>query len=78
MLQGHKNSGKQATLRIVSEVCPLGQAVAGPLLLAQRRPLFAQDIKLTNLSFAVISVAPSPQGELFATGSGDLRARIWR
>ena len=27
---------------------------------------------------SVISVAPSPQGELFATGSGDLRARIWR
>ena len=26
----------------------------------------------------VISVAPSPQGELFATGSGDMRARIWR
>lgn len=27
---------------------------------------------------AVISVAPSPQGELFATGSGDMKARIWR
>ncbi len=26
----------------------------------------------------VISVAPSPQGELFATGSGDMRARIWK
>lgn len=26
----------------------------------------------------VISVAPSPQGELFATGSGDKAARIWR
>lgn len=26
----------------------------------------------------VISVAPSPAGELFATGSGDMRARIWR
>ena len=26
----------------------------------------------------VISVAPSPRGELFATGSGDMRARIWR
>lgn len=26
----------------------------------------------------VISVAPSPTGGLFATGSGDLRARIWR
>lgn len=26
----------------------------------------------------VISVAPSPTGKLFATGSGDLRARIWK
>ena len=26
----------------------------------------------------VISVAPSPTGNLFATGSGDMRARIWR
>lgn len=26
----------------------------------------------------VISVAPSPMGALFATGSGDMRARIWR
>ena len=26
----------------------------------------------------VISVAPSPAGNLFATGSGDMRARIWR
>lgn len=28
--------------------------------------------------FTVISVAPSPKGELFATGSGDMKARIWR
>src|ERR1700735_4459761 len=27
---------------------------------------------------AVISVAASPTGKLFATGSGDLRTRIWR
>lgn len=27
---------------------------------------------------SVISVAPSPTGKLFATGSGDMRARIWR
>ena len=25
----------------------------------------------------VISVAPSPSGGLFATGSGDMKARIW-
>jgi glucose repression regulatory protein TUP1 len=31
---------------------------------------------LTNS--AVISVAPSPMGNLFATGSGDMKARIWR
>ena len=32
------------------------------------------------LTFAalVISVAPCPTGELFATGSGDMKARIWR
>ncbi len=36
---------------------------------------------LTRLLFVieiVISVAPSPTGGLFATGSGDMRARIWR
>jgi glucose repression regulatory protein TUP1 len=27
---------------------------------------------------SVISVAPSPTGDLFATGSGDLSARIWK
>lgn len=26
---------------------------------------------------SVISVAPSPSGGSFATGSGDMRARIW-
>lgn len=31
-----------------------------------------------NSGHLVISVAPSPTGELFATGSGDMRARIWR
>lgn len=33
---------------------------------------------LTTVHYLVISVAPSPQGELFATGSGDMRARIWK
>lgn len=27
---------------------------------------------------SVISVAPCPTGALFATGSGDMKARIWR
>lgn len=27
---------------------------------------------------SVISVAPSPTGNYFATGSGDMRARIWQ
>ena len=33
---------------------------------------------LTIVHYLVISVAPSPKGELFATGSGDMRARIWK
>ena len=33
---------------------------------------------MTGLPRVVISVAPSPAGGLFATGSGDMRARIWR
>ena len=33
---------------------------------------------LINVYYLVISVAPSPVGELFATGSGDMRARIWK
>jgi glucose repression regulatory protein TUP1 len=34
--------------------------------------------RLTGGGDVVISVAPSPQGGLFATGSGDMRARIWK
>lgn len=33
---------------------------------------------LTSDFSTVISVAPSPVGNLFATGSGDMKARIWR
>ena len=33
---------------------------------------------LIFVHYPVISVAPSPVGELFATGSGDMRARIWK
>lgn len=33
---------------------------------------------LITVHHLVISVAPSPKGELFATGSGDMRARIWK
>ena len=33
---------------------------------------------LIVVHYLVISVAPSPKGELFATGSGDMRARIWK
>lgn len=37
------------------------------------------DISVQNSNMsAVISVAPSPTNNLFATGSGDMRARIWR
>lgn len=34
--------------------------------------------KANTRSHTVISVAPSPNGGLFATGSGDMKARIWR
>lgn len=43
--------------------------------------LFSWDMRLIMFLFVikiVISVAPSPSGGLFATGSGDMRARIWR
>ena len=36
------------------------------------------DELIAVFSYLVISVAPSPAGGLFATGSGDMRARIWR
>ena len=32
----------------------------------------------TLIDSTVISVAPSPMGNMFATGSGDMKARIWR
>lgn len=34
--------------------------------------------QVANKVPSVISVAPSPTGGVFATGSGDMRARIWR
>ena len=42
------------------------------------QPQFPEVPLLTTHHHAVISVAPSPQGGLFATGSGDQKARIWR
>lgn len=66
MLQGHKNSGKS--------LCPSLQCEK-----ASDRERHWKNILLTHYDWhLVISVAPSPQGELFATGSGDMRARIWR
>lgn len=50
---------------------------SGSLLLV----LFSMDLAADEFLFVivtVISVAPSPSGGLFATGSGDMRARIWR
>lgn len=41
----------------------------------EKATLNTQVYKLTAI---VISVAPSPSNNLFATGSGDMRARIWR
>lgn len=43
-----------------------------------QRPFITDGSSLANLPWAVISVAPAPTGNLFATGSGDMRARIWR
>lgn len=66
MLQGHKNSGNL--------LCPIlrGEKVSG-------WEIDQRNMSLTRYGWhLVISVAPSPQGELFATGSGDMRARIWR
>lgn len=43
--------------------------------------LFSMNLAADEFLFVivtVISVAPSPSGGLFATGSGDMRARIWR
>lgn len=43
--------------------------------------LFSMELAADEFLFVivtVISVAPSPSGGLFATGSGDMRARIWR
>ena len=62
MLQGHKNSGNLDPFSKAGSVMAAGE---NGLLMIASAP-------------TVISVAPSPAGDLFATGSGDMRARIWR
>ena len=44
-------------------------------MLAQNPLHYVKEILTVS---TVISVAPSPMGGLFATGSGDMKARIWR
>lgn len=86
MLQGHKNSGKFTPFLSVFLGFPSREKEGGEYLKWRRIPgrrwgnlkgekkgWFAD-----FLFFAVISVAPSPMGGLFATGSGDMKARIWR
>jgi glucose repression regulatory protein TUP1 len=41
------------------------------------RKIWGERVLLLTTS-TVISVAPSPMGTFFATGSGDMKARIWR
>jgi len=74
MLQGHKNSGMSFhsldAMTLDRVVCSARWYVSR---LGKQRL-----IRLPCLLNIVISVAPSPFGGLFATGSGDMRARIWR
>lgn len=63
MLQGHKNSGKFFCHPKTDK-----HGACMPSLMT-----YADICACT-----VISVAPSPMGGLFATGSGDMKARIWR
>lgn len=84
MLQGHKNSGKFAFFLLLGvffqteggwRTCEIEkQTQEGKGGKFKNKTEFYADF----LSFAVISVAPSPMGGLFATGSGDMKARIWR
>lgn len=68
MLQGHKNSGALRDLRhALPHLCSAASDSMNIRAMANHECVSA-----------VISVAPSPQGNLFATGSGDMRARIWR
>lgn len=91
MLQGHKNSGKSSpsnyTLTGPPPLVALEIFVSGPetglaggsgfsLLVLFSTELAADEFLFVIVT--VISVAPSPSGGLFATGSGDMRARIWR
>lgn len=66
MLQGHKNSGMLSF--------HIQEQAKQPHMVEYTMRLLANDCVWNS----VISVAPSPKGELFATGSGDMRARIWR
>lgn len=64
MLQGHKNSGRLPP----SHCC---QVLSGYFLAPIANSSFFV------FDYIVISVALSPAGTYFATGSGDTRARVW-
>lgn len=89
MLQGHKNSGRLFLFLSFpcTRCCDAG--CSGDLceeLVAPKPGVGGggrgkdrhDSCGLTLYLVPVISVAPSPSGNLFATGSGDMRARIWR
>ena len=73
--------------------CSVGRRIAAASSGSQKRAIRISCFKATRIqvrtkthdtsafltrSPTVISVAPCPTGELFATGSGDMKARIWR
>lgn len=89
MLQGHKNSGMcfwRCFFSIARYPHPFLYAARFGTQGSFPCPRFFDSLVncrsrsqlLTIIIYAVISVAPSPMGGLFATGSGDMRARIWR
>lgn len=79
MLSGSKDRGVQFWDPVtgVAQLMLQGHKNSGTLLKIFKL-IIRDKTSLLTMSNLVISVAPSPMGNLFATGSGDMRARIWR
>lgn len=78
VMSGSKDRGVQFWDPITgnAQMMLQGHKNSGKVLTREYMIFFHQsNIEIPSL---VISVAPSPTGNLFATGSGDMRARIWR